>query len=86
VTLRANGLFLFTLFHNPADENAVAIGSFDGGQVQTASFVHGRDYIRRTAAESGFGVEMMEIEEFDRYENKPRIGLVVVLRRGARRD
>ena len=82
--LRDKGLFLFTLFHNSADESGVAIGSFEGGQVQTASFVHGRDYIVRAAQSAGFGVEMMEREVFDKFEGRPRMGLVVVLRRHAR--
>jgi tetratricopeptide (TPR) repeat protein len=84
-TLRDNGLFLFTLFHNAADENAVAVGSFENGQAQSGSFVHGRDYLARIAAAAGFQVDMMEREVFDQHEGpRPRMGLVVALRRRAR--
>jgi predicted TPR repeat methyltransferase len=83
-TLRDNGLFLFTLFHNAADESTVAVGSFESGQAQAGSFVHGRDYLARIAATTGFQVEMMEHEVFDQHEGAPRMGLVVALRRRAR--
>ncbi len=83
-TLRDNGLFLFTLFHNPVDENAVAIGSFEGGFAQSASFIHGRDYVSRIARSAGFRVEMLEQEVFDHYESRPRMGLVIALRRNPR--
>jgi predicted TPR repeat methyltransferase len=83
-TLRDGGLFLFTLFHNAADENAAAVGSFESGQAQTGSFVHGRDYLARIAASTGFQVEMMEREVFDQHAGTPRMGLVVALRRRVR--
>ncbi len=84
VTLRDNGLFLFTLFHNEADENAVAVGTFESGQAQTGSFVHGRDYLARVAMSTGFRVEMLEREVFDEHAGAPRMGLIVALRRNAR--
>jgi predicted TPR repeat methyltransferase len=83
-TLRDDGLFIFTVFDNQDDENAVAVGSMDRGYAQTGCYVHGRAYVVRNAVAHRFSVEFLDREIFDHYEGKPRQGLIVALRRTSR--
>jgi predicted TPR repeat methyltransferase len=83
-TLRDAGLFIFTLFDNEDDENAVAVGSMERGYAQTGCYVHGRAYVARAALAHRFSVESLERRIFDHYEGKPRPGLIAVLRRDSR--
>jgi predicted TPR repeat methyltransferase len=84
-TLRDEGLFIFTVFDNEEDENAVAVGSMERGYAQTGCYVHGRAYVARAARAHRFAVEALDRQIFDHYEGKPRPGLIVVLRRQAAR-
>ena len=83
-TLRDQGSFIFTVFDNQDDENAVAVGSMERGYAQTGCYVHGRNYVIRSAVAHRFSVESLSQEIFDHYEGKPRQGLIVALRRNAR--
>jgi predicted TPR repeat methyltransferase len=83
--LRDRGLFVFTLFPNPHDEDSVAIGSLDG-LAQGGCFVHGRGYVARSAEAAHFDVAMLESAIHEYYRGKPRMGLVVALRRRMRPD
>ena len=85
-TLRDRGLFIFTVFDNEDDENAVAVGSMERGYAQTGCYIHGRAYVERAARAQGFSLEMLERQIFDHYEGKPRPGLIAVVRRRSRSD
>ena len=82
-SLRPQGLFVFTLFHNDADEDAVAVGAFDRNLAQTGSYVHGRAYVARLAREAGFAVARLDGAVHDFHHGRPRPGLIVALRRPA---
>jgi Tfp pilus assembly protein PilF/SAM-dependent methyltransferase len=83
--LRDRGLFVFTLFPNTHDEDAVAFGSLDG-LAQGGCFVHGQSYVAHTAEAAYFDVAMLESAIHEYYRGKPRMGLVVALRRRMRPD
>jgi predicted TPR repeat methyltransferase len=78
--LRPNGLFVFTLFPNPDDEEAVTVGSFDGF-AEGGCFRHGRNYVRRMAGETDLTVEALELDIHEYLRGKPVMGLVGALRR-----
>src|SRR5258706_1932414 len=79
--LRDGGVFIFTLFPNEHDEDGVTVGSFDG-LAQGGCYALGRNYVARLAAETKFKVEVLasEIHEYTN-QGKPRMGLIVGLRR-----
>jgi predicted TPR repeat methyltransferase len=82
-SLRDGGLFVFTLFPNEQDENAVAAGSLDG-LGEGGCFAHGSRYVAGLAEATGFAVERMETQVHEYVAGKPRMGLVVALRRAPR--
>jgi predicted TPR repeat methyltransferase len=79
-SLRAGGLFIFTLFPNESDASTFAVASLDG-LAQGGCYAHGRDYVARLAEETGFAVEVLEAQVHEYFRTKERMGLVVVLRR-----
>jgi predicted TPR repeat methyltransferase len=79
-SLRDRGLFIFTLFPNEDDENAVSAGSLDG-LVQGGCYRHGRAYVARLAEITGFAVETLEGAIHEYNQQQPRMGLVAALRR-----
>lgn len=78
--LRANGLFVFTVFPNQNTPEAFGVAPL-GGYAEGGCFVHGSDYVRRAATEAGFSILIMETAP---HEIDPRgipvMGLVVALR------
>jgi predicted TPR repeat methyltransferase len=80
--LRAEGTFVFTLFANDEDDGDFAIGSPDG-LAQGGCYAHGRGYVARAAEATGFAVDILDDEVHEYNEGRPRMGLVVALRRGA---
>jgi predicted TPR repeat methyltransferase len=78
--LRDHGLFIFTLFPHEEDADAVAAGTFDG-YAQGGCFRHGRNYVVRLAEMTGFKVEALELDVHEYARGKPKMGLVVALRR-----
>ena len=81
--LRTHGLFVFTVFPNRNDPEAVDVAPL-GGFAEGGCFVHGGGYIRRVARETGFCVALLETapHEIDP-RGTPVTALVVALRRGA---
>jgi predicted TPR repeat methyltransferase len=79
-SLRDGGLFIFTLFPNEADENAIAVGSLEG-LGQGGCYQHGRAYVARLAEATGFVVESLEREVHEYRKQQPLMGLLGVLRR-----
>jgi predicted TPR repeat methyltransferase len=84
-SLRDFGLFIFTLFPNEDDDDAVAAGTFDG-YAQGGCFRHGRNYVARLAEMTGFKVEALDLDIHEYARGKPRMGLIVALRRLGRPD
>jgi len=79
--LRNGGLFIFTLFPNEIEPDAVAVESFGSvGGAQGGCFMHGRNYIVRLAEAAGFIVEILDDEIHEYQGDKPQMGLVVALR------
>jgi predicted TPR repeat methyltransferase len=80
--LRAQGLFIATLF--PADDmpDGYAVAAFDG-LAEGSCYRHGRDYVAATAASAGFEVAILENAVHEFQNREARIGLVVGLRRRA---
>ncbi|RAI31433.1 hypothetical protein CH338_25815, partial [Rhodoplanes elegans] len=81
--LRDGGVFAATLFPNPDDADAIAVGSLDG-LAQGGCFVHGRAYVERAAAAAGFAVEIAEEAVHETQAGRSRTALVVGLRRRPR--
>lgn len=81
IALRDRGLFIFTIFPNEQDDG-VAVHA-DVGLAYGGCYTHGRDYIRRAALMSGFGVELIETKIHEHHRGQPRKCLLVGLRRGA---
>jgi predicted TPR repeat methyltransferase len=78
-TLRAGGTFVFTAFPHERDAD-FSVASLDG-LGQGGCFVHGRGYIARAAAASGFAVETIESAVHEYKNGAPITSLVVVLRK-----
>ena len=78
-SLRPAGLFIFTVFPNDENPDAVEVATLTG-LAQGGCFRHGADYIARTAAEHGFAVELLSREVHEYTRNAPVSGLVVALR------
>ena len=84
-TLRDEGLFVFTLFLNE-DERAgheVMVAPL-GGYCEGGCYLHGRDYVRRVAHDTGFTVVSIETDLHERSKGEEKPGLVVALRRTPR--
>ena len=79
--LRPQGLFIFTLFPNDADERDFAVAASDR-LAQSGCFRHGAGYVERLAAETGFAATVLKtvLHELDR-EGRPVPGLLAVLQR-----
>jgi predicted TPR repeat methyltransferase len=82
--LRAEGLFIFTLFPND-DPDGVAAGTLDGF-AQGGCFRHGQNYVARAAEQYGFRVESIRAEAHEYARRQPVTGLVVALRLAHRAD
>lgn len=80
--LRAGGLFVFTVFPNDDDPEAVAVGTLNG-LAQGGCFRHGDGYITQTAAKHGFGAELLRREAHEYFCKAPIPGTVVALRLNA---
>lgn len=80
--LRAEGLFVFTLFPNQTGSADFAVAA-SGRLAQSGCFAHSPGYVKRLAEESGFSVRMLEqvIHEHDQ-DDKPVSGLLAVLKKG----
>ena len=78
-SLRANGLFIFTLFPNESSDFAVAASD---RLAQSGCYAHSISYVERLAMECGFSVAALKqaVHEHDP-EGNPVQGLVTVLRR-----
>ena len=83
IALRDGGLFIFTLFPNEQDSDSAAVAPLDG-LGEGGCFVHGRGYVVRTAQATGFSVVAMQTEVHEFAQGKPRMGLIVALRREPR--
>jgi predicted TPR repeat methyltransferase len=81
--LRSGGIFVCTLFPNDDDESGIAVGSFDG-LAEGGCYVHGRAYVAALAEATGFAVESIDRELHEYFRGKPRMGLIVTLRRNMR--
>jgi predicted TPR repeat methyltransferase len=77
--LRPDGLFVFTVFPNDDDPEAVSIGTLNG-MAQGGCFRHGSSYVTRTAAMHGLCVELLKRELHEHARNASIYGLVVALR------
>jgi predicted TPR repeat methyltransferase len=79
--LRPQGLFIFTLFPNDADETDFAVADSDR-LAQSGCFRHGKGYVERLAAETGFSVvALTEVVHEHDLDGRPVPGLLAVLRR-----
>jgi len=78
-SVRANGLFVFTVLPNE-DGRDFAVAPL-GGLAEGGCYLHSREYLTRTATESGFSVALLqtEVHEYDN-EGAPVAGLIVALR------
>lgn len=83
VTLRPGGRFIFTVFPNEQDPYGFAVDHLDG-MAQGGIYVHGRDYLRTLAVQTGFAVQAMDthIHEYEA-NNQPKMCLLVTLVRSA---
>ena len=77
--LRDAGLFIFTVFPSDDDESYHA-GPIEGVGAK-GCFLHGRTYIARTAADSGFAVISLSVETHEIHRDEAADGLIVVLSR-----
>jgi predicted TPR repeat methyltransferase len=80
LSLRDRGLFIFTLFPSKNDDDEFAVGSADG-LGQGGCFTHGRNYVARMAAETGFMVETLDLGVHEYQNQKPMMGIIAGLRR-----
>lgn len=81
--LRDGGLFVFTLFAGE-DAGSIAVHPVPG-LAQGGCYVHGREYVARTAEAANFRVESIEDEIHEYLDDGTAVtGLVVALRRQAR--
>ena len=78
-SLRANGLFIFTLFPNGSSDFAVAASD---RLAQSGCYAHSASYVERLAVACGFSVAVLKeaVHEHDP-EGNPVQGFVTVLRR-----
>jgi len=80
-SLRENGLFVFTLFANQADDCDFAVASRDK-LAQSGCYAHSASYIERLARDCGFSVlELKQVVHEQDQDGNPVPGLLAVLRR-----
>lgn len=81
-TLRDEGLFVFTLLLNEDEREGheVMVAPL-GGYCEGGCYLHGRDYVRRVARDTGFAVVSVETDVHERSKGDEKPGLVVALRR-----
>ena len=81
LALRPKGLFIFTVFPNEKDPLGFGVDHLDG-MAQGGCYVHGRQYLRDLALETGFVVDELA-EQIHEYEanGKAKICLLVTLSR-----
>ena len=79
ISLRPGGLFIFTVFPNEKDPAGFAVDHLDG-MAQGGIYVHGREYLRTLAQQTGFAVHRMdaEIHEYEA-NDQPKMCLLVTL-------
>lgn len=82
--LRANGLFVFTVFQNDSEQDGqgVIVSQLDG-LAKSGCYAHSKNHIISSAESAGFVVEMLntEIHEYRQDNGLPIMCFVVVLRR-----
>jgi predicted TPR repeat methyltransferase len=83
--LKDDGLFLCTLFPNEQDKNGVAMAPL-GGLAQGGCYVHGEDYIASMAEQNDLMVEALGTGIHEYIGQEPVTGLVIALRRRARKS
>jgi predicted TPR repeat methyltransferase len=77
--LRSEGLFIFTLFAQAAEDHGVASNA---RLAQSGCFAHSASYVARLAPEAGFAVaELAEVTHEHDQDDQPVAGLLAVLRR-----
>jgi predicted TPR repeat methyltransferase len=81
LSLRAGGLFVFTLFADETDQADFAVAASDR-LAQSGCFRHRPAYVERLARQSGFSVRMLKkvLHEYDQ-DGNPVSGLVAVLQK-----
>lgn len=81
LALRPQGLFIFTVFPNEKDPLGFGVDHLDG-MAQGGCYVHGRQYLRDLALETGFVVDELA-EQIHEYEanGQAKICLLVTLSR-----
>lgn len=79
--LRQDGLFIFTLFSDDADDADFAVASSDR-LAQSGCFRHSAGYVERLASEAGFSILALKkiLHEHDQ-DGNPVAGLLAVLRK-----
>ena len=81
--LRPHGVFIFTVFPNDKDPAGYAVDHLDG-MAQGGIYVHGRDYLRDLAMQTGFAVHTMDLAVHEYEANgQPKMCLLVTLARSA---
>jgi hypothetical protein len=83
VALRPKGLFIFTVFPNVKDPSGYGVDHLDG-MAQGGCYVHGHQYLRDLAADTGFAVDELA-EQTHEYEanGNAKICLLVTLSRAS---
>ncbi len=81
VALRPQGLLIFTVFPNEKDPAGFGVDHLDG-MAQGGCYVHGRQYLRDLAADTGFAVDELaeQIHEYEANGNA-KICLLITLSR-----
>jgi predicted TPR repeat methyltransferase len=77
--LRPGGLFVFTVFPNDDDPDAVCMGKLDG-YAQGGCFMHGHGYIMQTAVKHGFRIEILRRDFHESSRTASVMSLIVALR------
>lgn len=80
IALRANGLLVFTVFSDEIASDGFRAGTFDG-YAQGGCYSHGAKYVASTAEQSGFTLELLEHAVQEHHLGKPKMGLIVALRK-----
>jgi predicted TPR repeat methyltransferase len=88
VSLRDDGLFVFTLFlnNNESNDNEVVVAQ-EGNLAGSGCFAHGSNHVRRLAESAGFMIDVLESEIHEYHgpqKTIPIMGLIVALRRHTR--
>lgn len=83
MSLREDGLFIFTVFPNEVNENEFAVGPFDG-LAPGGCYVHGVSYVSKLADTTRFKVAALQRGIHEYYKGKPREAFIIALRRNFR--